>query len=95
MKKAHLLKWSKTVLKIVSNTEHTYKLENGNYYKYYELQKVDDVQKIEKPPTGLSREQMKKDRTSERRFRLEGLDKSMILKNSNYISSYYYTSSMV
>ena len=54
--------------KIVSNTEHTYKLENGISYKYYELQKVDDVQKIEKPPTGLSKEQMKKDRTSERRL---------------------------
>ena len=65
MKKAHLLNGHK----IVSNTEHTYKLENGNYCKYYELQKPDDVQKT---PTGLSREQMKKDRTSERRFRLEG-----------------------
>ena len=30
--KGTLAKWSKTVHKIVSNTEHTYKLENGNYY---------------------------------------------------------------
>ena len=27
--KGTLAKWSKTVFKIVSNTEHTYKLENG------------------------------------------------------------------
>ena len=85
--KGTLAKWSKTVHKIVSNTEHTCKLENGNYYKYYELQKVDDVQNIETPPTGLSREQMKKDRTSERRFPLEGLDKSMIFKKGNNIFS--------
>ena len=79
-KKGTLAKWSKTVHKIASKTEHTYKLENGNYYKYYELQKVDDVQMIEKPPTGLSRERMKKDRRSERRINKEGSDKSMILE---------------
>ena len=31
--KGTLAKWSTTVHKIVSNTEHTYKLENGNDYK--------------------------------------------------------------
>ena len=66
--------------KSVSNTEHTYKLESRNSHKYYELQKVDDVQMIEKPSTGFSRERMKNDRTSERRFNKEGLDKSMTLE---------------
>ena len=34
------------VHKILSQTEHTYTLDNGNTYKYYELQKVDNVHAI-------------------------------------------------
>ena len=74
-----LPKWSKVVHKIISKTEHTYTLDNNKKYKYYDLQKVNDVQKLDTPPSVLTIEQMKKDRTSERRFRLEGLDKSMTL----------------
>jgi len=77
--KRTLAKWSKTVHKIISNTEHSYTLDNGKTYKYYELQKVNIIQKIERPITEPTREQMRKVRTSERRFRTEGLDKSMIL----------------
>ena len=77
--KGTLPKWSKVVHTIISKTEHTYTLDNNKKYKYYDLQKVNDVQKLDTPPSVLTIEQFKKDRTSERRFRLEGSDKSMIL----------------
>ena len=35
-----LPKFSKMVHKIISNTEHTYTLDNGKSYKYYDLQLV-------------------------------------------------------
>ena len=77
--KGTLAKWSKTVHKIISNTEHTYTLDNGKLFKYYEIQKVNDVEKLERPVKDPTREQMRKVRTSERRFNREGLDKNMIL----------------
>ena len=43
MKKG-LPKWRKTVHKIISNTAHTYTVDNNKHYKYYEPQKVDDVE---------------------------------------------------
>ena len=45
MKRAHLLNGQKRFIKLYPKL-NTYKSENENYYKYYELQKVDDVQKI-------------------------------------------------
>ena len=77
--KGTLAKWSKTVHKIISYTEHSYTLDNGKVYKYYELQKVNDVEKLERPSAEPTREQMRKVRTSQRKFNKEGLDKSMIL----------------
>ena len=77
--KGTLAKWSKTVHKIMSNTEHTYTLDNGKAFKYYEMQKVNDVEKLERTVKDPTREQMRKVRTSERRFNREGLDKNMIL----------------
>ena len=77
--KRTLAKWSKTIHKIISNTEHSYTLDNGKTYKYYELQKVNIIQKLERPITEPTREQMRKVRTNVRKFNREGLDKSMIL----------------
>ena len=54
-------------------------LDNGKTYKYYELQKINDIQRIDREQTEPTREQLRKQRTSERRFRLEGLDKRMII----------------
>lgn len=77
--KGTLPKWSKVVHKIISKNKHSYVLDNGKTYKYYELQKVNNVQKNERSVTEPTREQMRKVRTGERRFRREGLDKNMIL----------------
>ena len=41
--KGGLPKWSKEIHEIISNTEHTYTLDNNKTYKYYELMKVDQV----------------------------------------------------
>ena len=77
--KRSLPKWSKQTHKIVSHTEHTYTLDNGRSYKYYELQLVKDAEHILRPSTEPTREELRKQKTSERRFNKEGLDKNMIL----------------
>ena len=56
-----------------------YTLENSKTYKYYELQLVDTVQKLEKPNKKPTREQMKKDITVKRRQKKEGIEKSNII----------------
>ena len=71
--KGTLPKFSKMVHKIISNTEHTYTLDNGKTYNYYELQlelvkQNEHVTRATKEPT---REEMKKQRTSARRFNME------------------------
>ena len=58
--KGTLAKFSKMVHKIISQTEHTYTLDNGNMYKYYELQKVDNVHTIPNTNIEPTREQLKK-----------------------------------
>ena len=77
--KGTLPKWSKVIHKIISNTPHTYTLNSNKVYKYYELQKVNDVKKLDTPVITPSREALRKERTSERRFNREGLDINMIL----------------
>ena len=80
--KGTLAKWSKTVHKIVSKTEHTYTLDSGKAFKYYKIQIVNNVKKLERPHTEPTREQLRKQRTSDRRLIMEGLDKRMIIKFS-------------
>ena len=77
--KKGLPRWSKTVHKIISSSPHSYTLENGKTYKYYELQLVDTVQKLEKPNKEPTREQMKKDITVKRRQKKEGIEKPNIV----------------
>ena len=78
--KKSLPKWSKTIHNIVLKTSHSYQLDNDQVYKYYELQPVNEVQRIEKESTAATREEMKKDITSTRRFNKEGIEKENILK---------------
>ena len=77
--KGTLPQWTKTVHSIISSDAHSYVLENGQTKKYYELQKVDDVQKLEKPMTGPTREQMVKERSTKRKFARSGLNEADIL----------------
>ena len=73
--KGTLAKWSQTVHKIISNTEHSYTLDNGKVFKYYEIQKLNELGRLERPHIEPTREQMRKERTSQRRLIREGLDK--------------------
>ena len=52
--KGSLPKWSKEIHEIISNTKHTYTLDNNKTYKYYELMKVDDVQSQQIPTNSSS-----------------------------------------
>ena len=70
--KRSLPKWSKTTQTIVQTFPHSYMLDNNKTYKYYELQKVDNVQKLEKPMTGPSREKMRQQRTVKRNLTEKG-----------------------
>ena len=76
--KGTLPSWSKTIHTIVSSGPHSYILENGQSKKYYELQKVDAVQKLEKPKVDPTREQLARDRSIKRKFRQSGLDEADI-----------------
>ena len=66
------------VHKIISQTEHTYTLDNGNTYKYYELQKVDNVHTIPSTNTAPTREELKKKATIKRKLNIEGIDQHVI-----------------
>ena len=77
--KKGLPRWSKTIHKIISSSPHSYTLENGKTLKYYELQRVDDVQRLEKPTKEPTREELRQDNTKQRRFKQSGLDKTQIL----------------
>ena len=71
-------KWS-VVHRIIDKNVHSYKLDNGKFYKYYELQKVPEVQKLEKPDLGPARQRMAREKTVKRKFKLTGLDMTNIL----------------
>ena len=72
-----LPKWTKTVHKIVAIAGQKYKLENGQWKRYDELQLVKDVYI---PPRigGPSREQLRKENKVQRDFKKSGLDISDI-----------------
>ncbi len=62
--KGSLPKWSKEVHKIIDNKVHSYKLDNGKFYKYYQLQGVNGVETFEPPkiqPRQPTRENLRKD----------------------------------
>ena len=70
-------KWS--VIHTINHKTDSFKLDNGKFYKYYELQKVPEVQKLEKIVVGPTRQQMTRENTVKRKFKLTGLDMTNIL----------------
>ena len=81
MKKS-LPKWSKTVHKIVDTNHHSYKLDNDKTYKYYELQKVDNVQKLEKLLIGPTIETIRKQNSIKRKQKKESIDLGNIINEN-------------
>ena len=72
-------KWSKTVHHIVSRTPHTYTLDNGQIFKYYELQLVNHVNSPSFINKGRTLKQLEKENKQERIFRQEGIEESNII----------------
>ena len=64
--------WS-IVHKIIDKHVHSYKLDNGKFYKYYGLQNVPEVQKLEKPAVELTRQHMARENTVKRKLTKEGI----------------------
>ena len=83
--KKSLSKWSKTIYTIIDKTEHSYKLNNGIFYKYYELQHNTDSQNSGKPTAHINkeptREAMKTAKTNRTRHRREGVELNNIISH--------------
>jgi len=77
--KRSLPKWSKQTHKIVSHTEHSYTLDNGKVYKYYEVQLVKENEHITREAKEPTREELRKENHNERALRREGIDLSNII----------------
>ena len=76
-----LPKWS-VVHKIIDKNVHSYKLDNGKFYKYYELQKVHAVQKLENPAVQPTRQQMAREKTVKRKLTKECISMENIIDHS-------------
>ena len=75
-----LPRFSKTVHTIKSQVSpHSYELDNGNIKKYYEMQLVNNVEKLNTQQVTPSRKQMNTERRVKRKFKQSGLDTSDIL----------------
>ena len=59
---------------IISCSSHGYTWDNGNIYKYCEIQPVTVVQKLDTPQEGPSRETTTKDQGIKRKSRKENID---------------------
>ena len=78
--KGTLPRWSKSIHKILSSTEHTYTLDNNKTYKYYELQKISAVYSLNIPQKEKTIEEINKENKNKRRFKKSGLNVKDILK---------------
>ena len=67
------------VHKIINKNVHSYKLDTGKFYKYYELQKVHAVQTLEKPAVQPTRQQMARENTVKRKLTKEGISMENII----------------
>ena len=79
--KGTLPSWTKTVHTILSSSPHRYILDNGKAYKYYELQGITDVQKLENTTKEPTREHLVKQTSVNRKLKNENIDISNIVTN--------------
>ena len=87
--KGSLPKWSKEIHKVVSNTKHTYTLDNNKTYKYYELMKIDNVEMCEIPENSSSntpsREKIRKNNKVKRILRQEDINLENIIEGKRQV----------
>ncbi len=77
--KGTLPKWSKITHKVSSHTEHTYTLDNGKLFKYYELQMVKENEHVTRAAKEPTREELRRENHNKRTLRKEGIDLSNII----------------
>ena len=80
-------KWSKTVHTIKECLSHSYILDNGKAYKYYELQPIQDVEIKEIKVQRTTRQKVRNINTGIRRLRKEGLDRRNIIFKTHNLRS--------
>ena len=75
-------KWAKVINTIVDKKDHSYNLDNGKWYRYYQLQKVEGTENIPKVgrPTKHTMETLKKTNTIKRRLNKEDVSLKILLK---------------
>ena len=78
-------KWSKTIGEIIKKNSHSYILNNGQSYMFYELQPIGSVTeaKVIKTRSRANQptiEDMRKERSVKRKLKKEGIDTENILK---------------
>ena len=64
---------------MVASSSHSYTLDNEKTHKYYDIQPVAVVQKLDKPQEGPSSETMEKDQGIKRKLRRENIDLGNII----------------
>ena len=72
-------RWSKTIHSIIAKNTHSYTLDTGKTFKFYELQPADVVQKLDYERTQPTKEQLRKVITVKRRHTKEGIDVANIV----------------
>ena len=82
--KGSLPKWSKTIHTINRKTAHSYILDNGESYKYYDLQKVNESQapkiiQTRQKSNEATLKDIRKQNTIKRRLNKEGIDLNNII----------------
>ena len=88
--KGTLPRFSNTLHKIDDKNIHSYKLDNGKWFMYYELQSVPETEKKETRIQKITRQGIQNINTSKRRFAKEGLDgRNIIYKTHNLRSRKY------
>ena len=78
--KGTLPRFSSTLHTIMDKNIHSYKLDNGKWYMYYELQPANEVQ-IKEKTTEPSREHIRKENKRQRILTKEGIETKNILSH--------------
>lgn len=75
-------KWSPEVHTITDKKTHSYKLSDGKWYRYWQLQKINESEAVKKigRPTKHTTQSLKRTNTIKRRLRKEDVDVKNIVK---------------
>lgn len=75
-------KWSPEIYTVTDKLKHSYKLSNGKWYRYWQLQKIRETESIKKVgrPTKHSTQSLKQSNTINRRLRHEDVNIKNIVK---------------